>query len=102
MFRRQEIADKQYQEERPKTDVEEGMNGIGADPGGAQSRFSSTYRPNLKAAPGGEFLPEIAAAQETPRNSKQAAANRNAADSGSVDGKAAAAAAAGQQFTRLG
>ena len=99
MFRRQEIADKQYQEERPKMDVEEGMNGIGADPGGAQSRFSSTYRPNLKAAPGGEFLPEIsAAAHETPRNSKQAAANRNAADTRSVDGKAAAA---GQQFTRL-
>ena len=100
MFRRQEIADKQYQEERPKMDVEEGANGISADPGGAQSRFSSTYRPNLKAAPGGEFLPEIsAAAQETPRNnSKQAAANRNAADTRSVDGKAAAA---GQQFTRL-
>ena len=95
MFRRQEIADKQYQEERPKTDVEEGMNGIGADPGGAQSRFSSTYRPNLKAA--GEFLPEITVAQETPRNSKQAVANRKAADT-SVDGNAGA----GQQFTRLG
>ena len=80
-------------------DVEEGMNGIGADPGGAQSRFSSTYRPNLKA-PGGEFLPEIRAVQETPQNSKQAAVNRNAADTRSVDGKAAAAAS--QQFTRLG
>ena len=63
-YKRSSIAQRKYQEARPKAEVEDKINGsIAADPGGEQSRFSTSFRPQLKT--GDDFVDSLRTVNST-------------------------------------